>query len=92
VDVCPGTISGSVVKGWETASSKRAHPAVSTVAAHSTAIADLGGRNRMPQGYGSLGVMRHDAPGGCDRGNADWPVDVPGKSGDLPGLALTLAV
>ena len=92
MDVCPATISGSVVKGSETALSKCAHPAVSTVAAHSTATADLGRRTRMPQGYGSLGVMCHDAPGGSDRGNAHWPVDVPAKSGDLPGLALTLTV
>jgi len=60
-----------VVKGCETALSKRAHPAVSAVAAHNTATADLDGRNRMPQGYGSVGPMRHDAPSAGDRGIGD---------------------
>jgi hypothetical protein len=100
VEDCPGTISGSVVNGWETALSKCAHPAVSAVAAHTAATADLGGRNRMPQGYGLFGRMRHDGPNrdqdqvveAAGIGNADWPLDVRGKSAYLPAAVLTLAL
>ena len=51
VDGAPGAISGGVVKGWDTALSKRAHPGVapSTAATHSTARPPVIGRRiRMP--------------------------------------------
>ena len=64
MDGGPGTSSGGVVNGWETALSKRAHPdnaivAHSTAAATDFAIAGRGERFRMTA---RLRIARRSAP------------------------------